>query len=69
MLFFRDNDGHFREFIGAIVAIIEEKRLFWVEEMEHVFKGLVVNDAVAPVLETNEVNRLVMVVDDGIFEV
>ncbi len=51
------------------MAVIEEQGLFWVEEIEHVLKGLVVNDAVAPVLETDEINYLGVVVNDGTFEV
>jgi hypothetical protein len=33
------------------VAVVEEQGLFWVKEVKHVFKGLVVSDAVAAELK------------------
>ena len=50
MLFFGDCDGHFGEFIGAHVAVVEKKGFFWSEEIHSSF-CLVVDYAVAAVLK------------------
>jgi hypothetical protein len=67
LIFFDDGNGHFREFVGAHVAIIKEQRLFRGEKIEHVFSGLVVSDAVAAELEMSEGCDFVWIVGDGVF--
>ncbi len=51
LVFFDDGNRHFRELVGAHVAVVEEQGLFGVKEVKHVFKGLVVSDAVAAELK------------------
>ena len=51
LVFFKNGDGDFCEFVGAHVAVVEEQGLFGVKEVKHVFKGLVVSDAVAAELK------------------
>jgi hypothetical protein len=50
------------------MAVVEEQGLFRVEEIEHVFSGLVVSDAVAAELKVSEGYDFVWIVSDGVFE-
>ena len=50
------------------MAVVEEKGLFGVKEVKHVFKGLVVSDAVAAELKMAKGDGLGVVVDDRVFE-
>ena len=36
LVFFKNGDGDFREFVGAHVAVVEEQRLFIAKKIEHV---------------------------------
>ena len=50
------------------MAVIEEQGLFGVKEVKHIFKGLVVSDAVAAELKMAKGDGLGVVVDDGVFK-
>ena len=36
LVFFKNGDGDFREFVGAHVAVVEEQGLFVAKKIEHV---------------------------------
>ena len=36
LVFFKNGDGDFREFVGAHVAVVEEQGLFIAKKIEHV---------------------------------
>ena len=50
------------------MAVVEEQRLFIAKEIEHVFSGLVVSDAVAAELKMSEGYDFVWIVGDGVFK-
>ena len=50
------------------MAIVEKQGIFRGEEIEHVFSGLVVSDAVAAKLKMSEGYDFVRIVSDGVFE-
>ncbi len=68
LVFFDDDNRHFCEFVRPHMAVVEEQGLFRVEEIEHVFSGLVVSDAVAAELKVSEGYDFVWIVSDGVFE-
>jgi hypothetical protein len=68
LVFFDDCNGHFSEFVRAQMTIIEKQGIFRGEEIEHVFRGLVVRDAVAAELKMSKGYDFVWIVSDGVFE-
>lgn len=68
LVFFDDDNRHFREFVRAHMAIVEKQGIFRGEEIEHVFSGLVVIDALAAELKVSEGYDFVWIVSDGVFE-
>ena len=68
LVFFDDDNRHFREFVRAHMAIVEKQGVFRGEEIKHVFSGLVVSDSVTAELKVSECYDFVWIVCDGVFE-
>ncbi len=68
LVFFEYGDGYFREPVWSHMAVVKEQGLFRRKEIEHVFSGLVVSDAMAAELKMSQVCCQVVVVSDGVFE-